>query len=91
MDWFREDVDTSSDQALAIASARECLDWASQAYHKKFLTFLEREASRPLDLSDNDKLVALAARSNTYREVLEMIRRETAESEQLVSRVREGE
>lgn len=50
------------------------IEWQNQLYHRKFIAWLRTQAEAPVGLGDHLSMVSSAARSNTYREVLEHLR-----------------
>lgn len=70
---FFRDEQVEAEQG-AVDRARMVLDWVSQEYHPKFEEWLEREASKPMDISaQHMDLVKSAVRANTLKEIREYL------------------
>lgn len=90
-DYARFFRDEKTEQEFASAHAlREAGDWLDCSYHKKFLAWLEAEASRPMAVSaPHAELIQAAVRANTYREILAHLARVDREVRAAVQQIRE--
>ena len=78
-------MENSSDGTAGPVAAAEVMDraaayrkWTEESYHSLFIRWLENEAFKPMPMAgDQTTIISGAARSNTFREVLEHLREET--------------
>ena len=81
--WWQDDA-REDHEADRIGFAREFMDWYQMPHHKKFMAYLESQASAMFDLGQEGKLVAAAARSNSFREIMAAIEREHAAAADII-------
>lgn len=78
--FFRPEEDRAEESRLATWT--EALDWASQAYHNRFMEWLEEEANKPIPVSENHmETVKAAVRANTLKEIRKHLQRVVREAE----------
>jgi hypothetical protein len=66
--FFRNEE--AEEEEASFAEIREASEWMSQAYHKKFLKWLNDQASKPLDTSSaHADLIKAVTRGETFKEV----------------------
>ena len=73
-----------------VERCREVLDWTGQAYHKQFLSWLDEQAGKPYEVSENHMaMVQAAVRANTLREVRQYLSRLERGASDAVQQLRE--
>ena len=88
-DYFRpddeEDERAELEQAVYYG---QILDFAERPHFAEFCKWLDREASKPLEIgSDVTKMISSAVRANTFREIRSHLDREIETARAAVERV----
>jgi hypothetical protein len=88
-EWFRNDDDVDNEVHEQVVHARNVIETTDMDYFASLLKWLDKEADRPLRISQDIGMVEAVVRVNTIKEIREKIRDDISRSRALLEQIAE--